>query len=70
MEEEVTKRNKYWEKLPLAYEIYYAVFGDPKTHQEWANGFNIRGKIIETLIKENGNKKNHVKNSYRCNEKK
>jgi len=43
---------KYWEFLPLAYEIYKNVFGDPKTHAEWANGFNIRGKIIETLIKE------------------
>ena len=46
-------KNDYWEYLPLAYEIYY-VFGKPKTHHEWANGFNIRGKIIETLIKENG----------------
>ena len=63
VEEEVIKRNKYWEKLPLAYEIYYNVFGYPKSHAEWANGFNIRGKIIKTLI-ENGKKKIHnIENS-------
>jgi hypothetical protein len=41
----------YWDYIPLAYDIYYNVFGKPKTHGEWANGFNIRGKIIETLMK-------------------
>ena len=54
MVEEDIKRNKYWEFLPLAYEIYNNVFGEPKSHVEWANGFNIRGKIIKTLIESDG----------------
>ena len=48
---------KYWEYLPLAYEIYYNIFGEPKSNADWANGFNIRGKIIEVLIEEERSKK-------------
>lgn len=40
---------KYWELLPLACEIYNDIFGVPNTNAEWANGFNIRGRIIKIL---------------------
>ena len=43
-------KKTYWELLPLAYKIYYTLYGQPKTHEEWAKGFNIRGKIIKTLL--------------------
>ena len=42
--------SNYWELLPLAYKIYYKLYGKPKTHDDWANGFNIRGKIIKTIM--------------------
>lgn len=42
---------KYWKHLPLAHQIYNELFGKPKTHNEWAEGFNIRGRITEVLIK-------------------
>lgn len=50
MEEDHIKTKLYWKHLPLVYKIYYDLYGKPKTHYEWANGFNIRGKIIKTLI--------------------
>jgi hypothetical protein len=39
----------YKKDLKLAYRIYDKIYGKPKTHGEWANGFNIRGKIIEAI---------------------
>jgi hypothetical protein len=42
---------RYRELEPLAYELYYELYGKPKTHYEWANGFNIRGKMIRILNK-------------------
>ena len=42
--------NDYWKFLPLAYTIYDKLYGEPKSHYEWANGFNIRGKIVKVLI--------------------
>lgn len=39
-----------WSKnLDTAYRIYDVLYGKPKTHREWAEGFNIRGKIIDVL---------------------
>jgi hypothetical protein len=32
-------------------EIYLLLYGKPKTHQEWANSFNIKWKIKKVLIK-------------------
>ena len=53
----VQVKNKYWSYLPIAYKIYETLYGQPKSHGEWANGFNIRGKIIKTLI-ENDSQRN------------
>lgn len=39
--------NKLW---PLADELYLSLYGNPKTHVEWANSFNIKWKMI-TIIK-------------------
>lgn len=41
----------YTEALKLAYPIHDALYGEPKDHQQWADGFNKRGKIAEVLIK-------------------
>lgn len=41
----------YWKYLPLAYEIYHDLYGKPETHADYANGFNIRGVIVRSLIK-------------------
>lgn len=47
------KRNwkSYSKTLPLSKEIYLEVFGEPKTHAEWADSFNKIGKINRTIIK-------------------
>jgi len=37
----------YSETLPLSKEIYLEVFGEPKTHTEWADSFNKIGKISQ-----------------------
>ena len=41
----------YSETLPLSKEIYLEVFGEPKTHAEWADSFNKIGKINRLIIK-------------------
>jgi len=46
----------YWEFLPVAYSIYEKLYGKPKSHFEWANGFNIRGEIVKVLIENNKKK--------------
>lgn len=43
---------KYYSKLlSLSEEIYLDIFGEPKTHAEWADSFNKIGKINRTIIK-------------------
>ena len=44
------KDKLFWELLPLADKLYIDLYGEPKTHFEYMNGFNIRGKIVRTLI--------------------
>lgn len=41
----------YSKTLPLSKEIYLEVFGEPKTHAEWADSFNKIGKINRVIIK-------------------
>ena len=41
----------YSKTLPLSKEIYLEVFGEPKTHAEWADSFNKIGKINRIIIK-------------------
>ncbi len=41
----------YSETLPLSKEIYLEVFGEPKTHAEWADSFNKIGRINKLIIK-------------------
>ena len=43
---------KYLETLPTAYEIYEKLFGEPKTHAEWAARFNKVGEINRILMKD------------------
>lgn len=46
----------YSKTLPLSKEIYLEVFGEPKTHAEWADSFNKIGRINRLIIKyTNGN---------------
>ena len=49
--EEETK--KYFKLLPIATEIYDKLYGKPRSHREWAEGFNIRGDITRILMKLN-----------------
>lgn len=43
---------KEWSKtLPQAREIYNNLFGEPKTHSEWADSFNKIGAINKILQK-------------------
>ena len=43
---------KYYSKLlPLSKEIYLGMFGEIKSHAEWADSFNKIGKINRTIIK-------------------
>ena len=41
----------YLKTLPLSKEIYLEVFGEPKTHTEWADSFNKIGRINRLIIK-------------------
>jgi hypothetical protein len=41
----------YSKTLPLSKEIYLDVFGEPKTHAEWADSFNKIGRINRLIIK-------------------
>jgi hypothetical protein len=46
----------YSKTLPLSKEIYLEVFGEPKSHSEWADSFNKVGRINRLIIKHtNGN---------------
>lgn len=38
--------------LPQAEKIYKTLFGEPKTHREWANRFNIVGQINRIILKQ------------------
>jgi|LakMenEpi03Aug12_release.lakeMendotaPanAssembly.Ray.scaffolds.fasta_scaffold00102_86 hypothetical protein len=42
----------YSNVLPLADKIYLGLFGEPKTHVEWADKFNKVGGIVRLIIKE------------------
>lgn len=42
----------YKSKLPTAYKIYDKLFGKPKTNRDWAEGFNIRDKILRILLED------------------
>jgi len=42
--------NYYSKLLPLSEEIYLEMFGETKTHAEWADKFNKIGKITKTII--------------------
>lgn len=42
---------EYLETLPKAYEIYEKLLGEPKTHREWTERFNIVGDINEIIMK-------------------
>ena len=46
----------YSETLPLSKEIYLEVFGEPKTHAEWADSFNKIGRINRLIIKHTNGK--------------
>lgn len=39
----------YFELLPIVEKLYNELFEKPKTHKEWVEGFNIRGKIVDVL---------------------
>ena len=41
----------YSKTLPLSKEIYLEVFGEPKSHSEWADSFNKVGRINRLIIK-------------------
>ena len=41
----------YSKTLSLSKEIYLDVFGEPKTHAEWADSFNKIGRINRLIIK-------------------
>ena len=41
----------YSKTLPLSKEIYLDMFGEPKTHSEWADSFNKVGRINRLIIK-------------------
>jgi hypothetical protein len=43
--------NVYEKYIDTASELYADIFGEPKTHHEYMNSFNIKGMIIRTLIK-------------------
>jgi len=43
---------EYQKKLSLAYKIYEELYGSEyETHAQWAEAFNIRGRIVRCLIK-------------------
>ena len=41
----------YSKTLHLSKEIYLEVFGEPKSHAEWADSFNKIGRINRLIIK-------------------
>ena len=43
----------YQEALKIAYPLHEALFGKPKSHHEWAAGFNRRGVICRVLMEIN-----------------
>ena len=45
------KFTEYSKTLPLAKKIYDMVFGEPKTHKDWADSFNKIGAINREIIK-------------------
>ena len=56
----ISSWEKYKEKIPIAEEIYDELFNKPKTHHEWAEGFNIRHRIIRILQKNNNHGKENT----------
>jgi hypothetical protein len=48
----------YSKTLSLSKEIYLDVFGEPKTHAEWADSFNKIGRINRLIIKHANDKNN------------
>lgn len=36
----------------IAEKLWLKIYGLPKSHRDWVNGFNIRGEIIELIKKE------------------
>ena len=47
------KWKDYKPYLDMSYKVYEALYGKPNTHEEYANSFNIRGKIARVLIENN-----------------
>lgn len=47
---EEIKFNEYSKTLPMAREIYKAVYPEHTTHEEWAKSFNKIGKINLIII--------------------
>ena len=47
---------EYLKTLPLAYEIYFKLFGEPKSHSEWAERFNKVGDINKIIMDNEVNK--------------
>ena len=43
---------EYKKLKPIAQKIYNELYGKPKTHQEWANSFNLIGRIIRKIKEE------------------
>lgn len=43
---------KYKKALTIAYKLHKVLYGSPKTHREWAEGFNQRGVIVKLIIDE------------------
>ena len=59
----------YSETLSLSKEIYLEVFGEPKTHAEWADSFNKIGGINRLIIKhtnDGNNNKNSLSQTDTC----
>ena len=48
---EEMKFNEYSKTLPMAREIYEAIYPKHTTHAQWADSFNKIGKINRIIIK-------------------
>lgn len=48
------KFKEYSKTLEISRKIYKEVYGEPKTHEEWADGFNKIGNINEIILTEVG----------------
>ena len=46
------KYKNYSKTLPLSEEIHNKLYGQPKTHKEWAEKFNLVGKINRIILKQ------------------